>query len=68
MSVKVRRGLGLLVVAVIAFLVLLALLQVSIADGAMEWVMVVALLAAAAGTVGGLFGGLALLAWGLLRD
>jgi len=67
MSVKVKRGLGLLVVAVIGWLLGLVLLQAP-ADGAVGIVVLVGLLVAAVAAIGGLLGGLGLLAWGLLRD
>lgn len=62
MSVKVRRGLGLLVVALIAFLVVMATQGSSGLLAAVVTLIagVVLLVTAAAGLV--------LLAWGLLRD
>ena len=67
MSVKVKRGLGLLVVAAIGWLLGLVLLQAP-ADGAASIFVFVGLAAAACAAIGGLLGGLGLLAWGLLRD
>lgn len=68
MPVKVKRGLGLLVVAVAAVLLLLAVLPHAPDDGVLVGVYVVTVLAAAAVALVGLIGGLGLLAWGLLRD
>lgn len=59
MGTKVKRGLGLLVVAVLAWVVQQATV------GASPAVVELVLLATAAGC---LLGGLVLLAWGLLRD
>ena len=67
MPIKVRRGLGLLVVAAIGFLLGLVLLNAP-ADGAAEIPVLVGLLAALVAAIGGLFVGLVLIAWGLLRD
>ena len=60
MGVKVKRGLGLLVVAVLAWLT-----QQATADHSPPALVEFALLAVATLC---LFGGLALLAWGLLRE
>lgn len=62
MSVKVRRGLGLLVVAVVGWLVTFGLLQASATPLQVLSVLVGVLTVAAAGV------GVVLLAWGLLRD
>lgn len=62
MSVKVKRGLGLLVVAFIAWLIAYPASQSSSTIASV--VVVIAGLA----LVGALVGGLVLLAWGLLRD
>ena len=66
MNAKVRRGLGLLVVSVIAFLIALALSGAWGGSGAWrttgQWVQLLALLV----TLVALVGGLVLLAWGLL--
>lgn len=63
MSVKVKRGLGLLVVAVLAWLATIALLQ---APASVPTFLALAVTGIA--TLGALLGGLVLLAWGLLRD
>lgn len=68
MSVKVKRGLGLLVVAAIAFLLLLPLTQASPSGDAASALLAGGTIAAGVALLGGLVGGLALLAWGLLRD
>lgn len=67
MSRKVKRGLGLLVVAVIAALVVLVLLRVP-AEGLAAPFVAIGLLAGVAAFFVGVFGGLGMLAWGLLRD
>lgn len=67
MPVKVKRGLGLLVIAAIGFLLGLVLLNTN-AAGAAEIPVFVGLLVALAAFFGGIIGGLGLLAWGLLRD
>ena len=69
MSVKVKRGLGLLVVAAIALLVALPLLQADAPNNeAAEVAMLVLMLVVGLGFWISLVAGLALLAWGLLRD
>lgn len=67
MSVKVKRGLGLLVIAVIGWLLGMVLLQAP-AEGAAAIFVFVGLLVAVVAAIGGLIGGLTLLAWGLLAD
>lgn len=68
MSMKVKRGLGLLVVALIGWLVALALSQIE-TDGTFEaLLLLIPTLVAGVALIGGLVGGLALIAWGLLRD
>lgn len=68
MPVKVKRGLGLLVVALIAWPISYGLLQAD-PDGALgEWVLPLLGIAASCVLVAAAFGGLVLLAWGLLRD
>ena len=64
MPEKVKRGIGLVVVAVIAWAIGLTLTQ-SGGDGPL---VTAALLATGLVGVVGFFGGLALVAWGLLRD
>lgn len=68
MSEKVKRGLGLLVVAVIGYLTVLALLQVPADNLAGQVVVIGGLLVAGVAMLGGAIAGLVLLAWGLLRD
>lgn len=68
MSNKVKRGLGLLVVAAIAWLVALALSRIEPRGDALGLLLLIPSLAAGVAMVGGLVGGLFLLAWGLLRD
>lgn len=68
MPVKVKRGLGLLVVALIGFLVLLVALRAPAESTPAQVVVIAGLLAGGIALFGGLFGGLAMLAWGLLRD
>lgn len=69
MSWKVKRGLGLLVIAAIALLVALPLLQADAPDSTLgSAAFVAALLVAGIGFWVALIGGLGLLAWGLLRD
>ena len=63
MPTKVKRGLGLLVVAVAAWLLAL---PIATNQGAPDWLMPVALLLGVV-MLCSLFGGLVLLAWGLLR-
>lgn len=62
MSVKVRRGLGLLVVAVVGWLITFGLLQASATP------LVVASLVVGTATIAAAVVGVVLLAWGLLRD
>lgn len=62
MSVKVRRGLGLLVVAVIGWLITFGLLQADATPLVVLSVLTGVVTIAAAGV------GVVLLAWGLLRD
>lgn len=70
MPVKVKRGLGLLVVAVLAFIALNV--TVRIGDGTesdlVSWPMFVLSLVVALGMLGSAIFGLILVAWGLLRD
>lgn len=75
MPMKVRRGLGLLVVAVISFLLLNVTVRVtdSLAarDGAAEiagWGVLIVSVVLMLAMLGGLVGGLVMIAWGLLRD
>lgn len=69
MPVKVKRGLGLLVVAAIALLVLLVVQHGGAPDGSVAAGFYVAVIwAAGLVFLGGLVVGLVLLAWGLLRD
>ena len=63
MDARIRRGLGLLVVAVIAFLVLWSVAGI---DTNAAWRALIELVAGLA-LLGALFGGLGLLAYGLLR-
>ena len=68
MSVKVKRGLGLLVVAVLALIAGNVLLRID-ADGVMgDWVLPLAFIAVALAMVASAVVGLVLVAWGLLRD
>jgi hypothetical protein len=69
MSIKVKRGLGLLVVAVLAFIVT-AYTQAISDSGNDVGNVVVLFVSLFAIVLGGLslLGGLALVAWGLLRD
>lgn len=62
MSVKVRRGLGLLVVAVVGWLITFGLLQADATPLVVLSVLTGVVTIAAAGV------GVVLLAWGLLRD
>lgn len=62
MSVKVKRGLGLLVVAVVAWLITFGLLQAEATPLAVLAILFGLVTFAAAGV------GVVLLAWGLLRD
>lgn len=68
MPTKVKRGLGLLAVAVIGFLVLLVALRAPAESGVAQVLVIGGILAGGVAVLGGLFGGLGLLAWGLLRD
>lgn len=68
MPVKVKRGLGLLVVAVIGCLVLQVLVQIEPGGGAETVLLVGATVVSGLVFLGGLACGLVLLAWGLLRD
>lgn len=68
MENKVKRGLGLLVVALIAWLGAMALMQVDAVGGVAGALTLVLSMALALAFLVGLVGGLALLAWGLLRD
>lgn len=68
MSVKVKRGLGLLVVAVAALIAANLIAHID-ADGVVgDWVLPLAFIAVALVLVASATVGLALLAWGLLRD
>lgn len=68
MSMKVKRGLGLLVVALIGFLAIYPMQSMS-PDGFLnQALLLVALAVAGVAFFVGLVGGLGLLAWGLLRD
>lgn len=68
MENKVKRGLGLLVVALIAWLGAMAVMQVDAVGGVAGALTLVLSMALALAFLVGLVGGLALLAWGLLRD
>lgn len=69
MSLKVKRGLGLLVVAAIALLVAIPLLQADAPNNeAAEVLMLVLMLVVGLGFWISLVAGLVLLAWGLLRN
>lgn len=65
---KVKRGLGLLVVALVAWLAGIVLTQIPADDGLAAVLLLIPLLVTGVATIGGLVGGLALIAWGLLRD
>lgn len=69
MPVKVKRGLGLLVVAALGLLVAQFAMQAQ-ASGSDGQALVgnAFVLVAAVAVLGGLVGGLVLIAWGLLRD
>lgn len=67
MSVKVKRGLGLLVVAVIAFLIGTLIDQADRSGGLGAFVGIAYVLSALV-MLGAFCGGLVLLAWGLLRE
>lgn len=68
MPLKVKRGLGLLVIALIAWLIAFPLMKAS-PDGDLAALAIAVLLLVAALTfLASLVGGLVLLAWGLLRD
>lgn len=68
MSVKVKRGLGLLVVAVVALIAANLIAHID-ADGVVgDWVLPLAFIGAALVMVTSAAVGLVLLAWGLLRD
>lgn len=62
MSVKVRRGLGLLVIAIVGWLITFGLLQANAVPLVVLSVLTGSLTLAAVGV------GVVLLAWGLLRD
>ena len=64
MPTKVKRGLGLLVVAVAAWLLALPIVT---SNSAPDWLMPLALLLGVV-MICSLVGGFVLLAWGLLRD
>lgn len=76
MPMKVKRGLGLLVVTVISFLVVNVTVRISdsqagregTADDVIAFVFLLASIAVALVMIASLIGGLVLLAWGLLRD
>ena len=76
MSSKVKRGLGLLVVAVLAFLVLNVTVRaseaLSVGNGPVGevfgWALLIASAAIGVALLASFVGGLVLLAWGLLRD
>lgn len=69
MSWKVKRGLGLLVLAAIAALVAFPLLQVDVPDSTLGSIALIGgMLVLGIGFWVALVGGLGLLAWGLLRD
>lgn len=65
---KVRRGLGLLVVAAIGLLLLYVALRAPADSGVAEALVIAGLLGGIVLALGGLLGGLSLLALGLLRD
>lgn len=66
---KVKRGLGLLVVAVIAFLLAVAIAQTATGHGdAVDLIAWPVVLVLALGCLAAGLAGLVLLAWGLLRD
>jgi len=67
MSVNVRRGLGLLAVAALGWLLGMALLNAP-TDGALGVLALAGLFVAVVVTIGGVVSGLGLLAWGLLRS
>lgn len=68
MPTKVSRGLGLLVIAAIGFVVLLAALQMPAESFLGQALTIAGLLGGGVALIGGLCGGLVLLAWGLLRS
>lgn len=68
MPVKVKRGLGLLVVAAIALLLAMSVGQIRPTGDAAALITAVVLMALAVVFLAGLLGGLVLVAWGLLRD
>lgn len=65
---KVKRGLGLLVVAFAAWLAAMVLMQAGPTGGLAGVVLLLAGLVAGLTFIGCLVAGLGLLAWGLLRD
>lgn len=65
---KVKRGLGLLVIALAAWLIGIVLVQIPADDGLAAVLLVIPLLVVGVAAIGGLIGGLALIAWGLLID
>ena len=68
MPEKVKRGLGLLVVAVIAWAISAVLVQIDTNNTAAQLLVGLPLIAAGLVALGCLVGGLVLVAWGLLRD
>lgn len=68
MSWKVKRGLGLLVVAALALIALIPLLDADPSGDLSTFVLVALTLAVGLAFAASVLGGLALLAWGLLRD
>lgn len=65
---KVKRGLGLLVIALAAWLIGIVLVQIPADDGLAAVLLLIPLLVVGVAAIGGLIGGLALIAWGLLID
>lgn len=68
MQNKMKRGLGLLLLAVPLWVIALLLARWDYPDGFMEWVVPIATLLLFLGAVGCVIVGLALMIWGLLRD
>lgn len=68
MPTKVKRGLGLLVLALLGWILGWVLTSAGAADSWLWPIALVGLIAAVVLAIGGLVGGLVLIAWGLLRD